>query len=223
MPGQADADDAAYQQAAALFQQMLGTTADPATLAAKPQALAGGASPQDLCRQAAHSDAAKAAVNGFYRDVLGVDADPGVLANVEAALGAGQPQAQAEAALRPQFAQLASAEASIQALYQQVLGRDADLGGLTANTAALAGGATPDQLRSGLAHSDEAGRDLNVFYQEVLGRNADAGGLANFENAPAGGLPLACPPCWREGWQQCLSSSFVLQCPQMQARLQAFS
>lgn len=83
------ADDAAHQQAADLFQQMLGQAADPATLVAEQQALADGASLQDVRQLVAHSDAAASAVNGFYRDVLGTSADQQALANVEAALGAG--------------------------------------------------------------------------------------------------------------------------------------
>ena len=190
VPGQTSADDAAHEQAATLFQQMLGTGADPATLAAEQQALAGGASPQDLRQVVAHSDAAAAAINGFYRDVLGVDADPQALANVETALGAGQSLAQAEAAMRPQFAQSATAAASIQALYQGVAGRAAGAGELATSEDALAHGQSLDQMRSVLLNSGTASapaKQVNALYQQVLGRDADLGGLAANEAALAGG------------------------------------
>lgn len=184
------ADEAARQQASDLFQQMLGQAGDPGTLAAEQAALASGASLQDVRQLVAHSDTAAAAINGFYRDVLGMDADPAALANVQTALAAGQSLAQAEAALRPQFAHSATAAASIQALYQGVAGRAAGAGELATSEDALAAGQSLDQMRSVLLNSSTASapaQQVNALYRQVLGRDADLGGLALSEAALAGG------------------------------------
>ena len=56
-----------------------------------------------------------------------------------------------------------NAQSQIRADYQQILGRDADPAGLAAWEQAVAQGATPDQVRSGMAHSAEAADDTVEF------------------------------------------------------------
>jgi hypothetical protein len=75
--------------------------------------------------------------------------------------------------------------------YQQVLGRNADSGGLAAYEDALAAGNTLANLRTMLAQSPEAQNDLNQLYLQVLGRDGDNGGLDTYTSLLAQGGSLA--------------------------------
>jgi len=67
----------------------------------------------------------------------------------------------------------------VSSLYQGLLGRPADAGGLAYWTARLDTGATRTQVAQGIAGSDEAlSRDVQLFYQALLGRPAEAAGLS---------------------------------------------
>ena len=81
-------------------------------------------------------------------------------------------------------------------LYQAVLGRAPDAGGLNSSVAMLASGASSTQLEAALLGSAEyygnAGGTnagfVMALYQTVLGRKADAPGAQNFEQELAGGV-----------------------------------
>jgi hypothetical protein len=87
----------------------------------------------------------------------------------------------------------------VEALYQTVLGRAADPGGLRSGVAFLVGGGTVEQLGVMIAGSPEftarsGGSDagfLGQRYQDVLHRAIDAGGQAFWEKALAGGSTRA--------------------------------
>jgi hypothetical protein len=67
------------------------------------------------------------------------------------------------------------------ALYQSVLGRDADDSGLSTYQAQLSAGTSRGTVAEELLSSAEYRRDLIAsYYQQYLGRPADAGGLATF-------------------------------------------
>ena len=83
-----------------------------------------------------------------------------------------------------------SGSAESEALYQQVLGRAGDPGGVAYYTSALGDGATPAQVARSLATGAEAQTDLNDLYESVLGRPADSEGLASYTDALATGTSL---------------------------------
>src|SRR5439155_18753112 len=84
----------------------------------------------------------------------------------------------------------------IEELYQDYLGRTADTGGLDNDLAALAAGATTDQVKLGILGSDEyfarAGGTMNGFiaalYRDVLGRSGSASEIQGWIQTAAAGL-----------------------------------
>jgi len=75
-------------------------------------------------------------------------------------------------------------------LYQDILGRDPDPGGLASWTTALKNGGSLQDVRDAFANSPEAQGDLTLIYNAELGRAPDPGGLAAFTGALAGGASL---------------------------------
>lgn len=66
-------------------------------------------------------------------------------------------------------------------LYEDILGRAPDSGGLNSWLAALSSGTTRTQVAFGIVDSLESGTDyLNYLYQGCLGRPVDSGGLATW-------------------------------------------
>jgi hypothetical protein len=99
---------------------------------------------------------------------------------------------------RPQIERLedrtllsAASQALVGQMYQDLLQRPADAGGLANWTAALDHNASPSQVALDLAESPEA-RALQVqsLYQQFLHRAADPAGLAGFTQALAAGQTL---------------------------------
>jgi len=77
---------------------------------------------------------------------------------------------------------------TVNQLYQQVLGRNADPQGLATFTGNLSSGRMNlSQVRSALAYSDEARYTINGLYQRYLCRNADPQGLSTFSSQLANG------------------------------------
>ncbi|MCR6491766.1 FG-GAP-like repeat-containing protein [Cellulomonas sp. P24] len=75
-------------------------------------------------------------------------------------------------------------EAVVKALYQDVLGRGVDPGGLSTWTSTLAGGMSTPQLATVLATSREYAQETVVRdYQQVLGRAPDPGGMSTWTAA----------------------------------------
>lgn len=79
---------------------------------------------------------------------------------------------------------------TINALYEQVLGRAVDPEGSATHSALLAQGATADMIGRLLAQSLESQNNLNLLYLQILGRPADTGGLATFTALLASGTKL---------------------------------
>jgi Domain of unknown function (DUF4214) len=65
-------------------------------------------------------------------------------------------------------------------LYNDILGRAPDAGGLAVWTAALANGESLQNVRAAFAGSAEAQGDLTLTYNQELGRTPDVGGLASW-------------------------------------------
>lgn len=79
---------------------------------------------------------------------------------------------------------LADAQAITSKLYQDMLGRPVDQGGLTSWSAAMVGGMKPAQVATGLATSAEyAYAAVDRAYRDVLGRAPDATGIATWTAA----------------------------------------
>src|SRR5207244_2667502 len=69
-------------------------------------------------------------------------------------------------------------QAFVNQVYQDLLGRDAEQGGLLTWTSALAGGASRAQVAAAIESSPEARTDaLNEVYHRYLGRGLDPTGL----------------------------------------------
>jgi Domain of unknown function (DUF4214) len=75
---------------------------------------------------------------------------------------------------------LGDQRAAIATIYQQVLGREPDNGGLGAYSESIQNGRISLlQVRRELAYSGESDQNINKIYQQILGRNVDANGLRN--------------------------------------------
>ncbi len=85
------------------------------------------------------------------------------------------------AGLRAMIGGSGEATAVVNALYQAVLGRGADAGGVANAQAAIAGGAMLTQLVAGMAKSAEEGARLSAAYQAAAGQAPGAAGLATME------------------------------------------
>jgi hypothetical protein len=79
---------------------------------------------------------------------------------------------------------LADAQAITRKLYRDMLGRDADAGGVNGWSTAMVGGMPPAQVATGLATSAEyAYAAVDRAYRDVLGRAPDASGIATWTSA----------------------------------------
>ncbi|HLY44315.1 MAG TPA: Ig-like domain-containing protein [Stellaceae bacterium] len=88
----------------------------------------------------------------------------------------------------PSTADIVTAE--LTDLYQEVLNRNPDAGGLATYTAAIDAGTSLDSIRTTIAQSPEAQDDLNQLYLQIFGRNGDPGGLATYTAELIGGASL---------------------------------
>ncbi len=157
----------------------------------------------------------QASVQRLYEGLLGRAADPGGLAQFSGLAAASGDAAVATAILgSPEFAALHGAPAGmsdtqlVTLLYQRLLGRAPDAGGLASHVAALQGGAASGDVAAGIADSGEArardadltsnlwvpdptGAAVTALYETAFDRAPDEGGLAQFTNGLQGGLTLA--------------------------------
>jgi hypothetical protein len=78
------------------------------------------------------------------------------------------------------------AQIRIGVLYDEVLGRPADGGGLATYMALLANGGSLSEVRSIVAHSPEAAGDLVPLFQDILGRPPGAAELIGMEDLLTG-------------------------------------
>ncbi len=168
-----------------LYQSVLGRAADPSGLAALLGEIAGGASLATLQGQLAGTPEAANALAAQFANVTGGGAaSPGWVAAMQANLANGW-------TLGTVGGWLSNESASIDGLYQSVLGRRADPAGLAADLNAAAAGASLTQLAIGLSQSAEAASGIDAAYQSVLRRAADPAGLATAQTIMASGGGLA--------------------------------
>jgi hypothetical protein len=146
----------------------------------------------------AHSDAEATALR-LFQGVLGRDADAeGAKAFVGAVNNGTSLSDIANTFLKSSEYSDVVNTADINELYQALLGRDAEEGGLQNWQAALAGGVSLADIAATIAVSSEAqtldesnGEFVSNLYTSVLGREAEEGGLQNWVSALYNGLSRA--------------------------------
>ena len=106
------------------------------------------------------------------------------LTNAESALASGMPLASLEAPWR------AAAEAAVTGLYQSILGRQPDPGGLASFSEAMLFGTTAQQARQIIATSAEASGDISTSIQEYVGITPTSTELTQLEQWLVNGLSL---------------------------------
>ena len=127
-------------------------------------------------------------VQRAYREVLNRPADPeGLRTYRDRVMHQGWSERQViEQLQRSSEARGTDADAAINRAYREVLGRDADPGGLAHYRAKWRAGWTQGQIRDDLRRSHE-GRDSHIrnsitrAYRDILGREPDPDGYANYE------------------------------------------
>ncbi len=158
------------------------------------------------------ADTVQASVQRLYEGLLGRAGDTGGLVQFTAIAAASGTSAVADAILgSPEFAQAHGAPAGLSdtgfvtLLYNGLLGRAPDAGGLASHVAALEGGASQGSVAAGIADTVEArahfatatanvwvpdatGALVTELYQTAFGHAPDLGGLALFTSALQGGL-----------------------------------
>jgi hypothetical protein len=173
----------------------LGRLADDDQTQAFADLLEAGASRATVARFVVGSRAFRVALlDSRFEAYLGRSADRGAIAAFEPALARGRRVAvEASIVGSPEYFAVAGgdAEAFIDAVYVDVLGRTPDAGGKQAFLAALDRGATRGQVARALLDSAE-GRAALVrdLYGDLLRRRADAGGLRFWTARLAEGVRL---------------------------------
>ena len=124
-------------------------------------------------------------VQGLYHTLLHRNADAGGLAGFTSLLASGATVAQVEDILlaSPEYFQVAGGTNAgfVEALYSDLLHRQADAAGAAVWQADLNNGQSRDQVAAGFLNTQEAETvELRSLYQECLHRPADVSGLAGF-------------------------------------------
>lgn len=123
-------------------------------------------------------------VKNEYLQLLGRSADLAGLNNWLNAMRQGLSHQQLDASFLSSQEFMASRNSSaswVNSLYQILLGRSADAGGLNTWLNALQQGWTPYQVAYAVAASGERGSiQIAAYYQQYLGRSADSAGLASW-------------------------------------------
>jgi len=172
----------------ALYQVVLNRPIDASSLQTWEQALANGTSRTALATAVLGSKEAETdELQNFYQQLLHRPADPAGLAAFLQELQQGTPGVQVIAALAgsAEYAQDAGADANqiyISHLYQDLLDRPADAGGLNLLTSALDDGTLTRQAAAQaiLTSNEYRVDEVQRLYQTYLKRPADAGGLTMF-------------------------------------------
>lgn len=152
----------------------LNRAADPAGLAAHVANLEAGASPGEVASGILNSPEHHSRVlSGLYQTYLHREPDPAGLANFTGAMksGLGEDQVAAAILASKEFGAGLTDEQFVQALYAQVLGRDAHIDGLNSATDALHRGVSREVLALTFLESRERSATLaGDLYQNILGR-----------------------------------------------------
>ena len=93
------------------------------------------------------------------------------------------------------------AQGDLNGIYQQVLGRDADTGGLSTYQSSLASGTSLDQVRGIIAHSPESANDQTNLFDALIGREPGIAELLGMEDQ------LATPGTSQSSLESALASS----------------
>jgi hypothetical protein len=190
----------------ALYRDLLGRDIDPTGRTTLIQALAQGASREQVAATLLGSDEYGAVqVGALYQRFLHRAPDALGAATFEAALRngirdeeviadiLGSPEYYVPAVgLDPAAAPAAQLRAYISALYQRVLGRAPDDSGLSVWVSFLqAGGSRADAARAFWESAEHRGLEVDTFYATYLHRAADADGRAVWVNALLAGMTEA--------------------------------
>ena len=164
-----------------IYQQVLGRTADPGGLATYTDAIATGTSFADIRNTLAYSGEATNDIVYKFEVATGAAPSAGWIAELQQCLSAGWSQSDVAN-------WLTSVTGTVQGMYQQVLGRAADPGGLATYADAIATGTSFAEVQAALASGVEAYNDIMLDYQIVLNRNANAGEEASLQTQLGQGL-----------------------------------
>jgi fibronectin type 3 domain-containing protein len=188
---------------AQVYQDLLGRNVDPSGLASWAGYLDANASanrdPAGVRALVVQSIEASPeyltrAIENFYTVYLGRGADPFGLNSFLTFLNQGGALQQVQAAILGSgeyFARAGGTAAGfLNAVYRDVLSRSVDLQGSALWNAALAGGASRQQVATTILNSSEAQGDaIQSFFAQYLHRSADAFGLTSFLAAMQQGVP----------------------------------
>lgn len=176
-----------------LYVDLLHRTPDPGGLNTFLLLMNTGAS----CSQVAYDIATSSEyrtdlVNNYYEKYLGRAPDPGGLSLWVGDLNAGASDESVQAGILGSDEYYSDSGGApigfVTALYQALLGRAPDPGGLASWESQLAAGVSRTALASGILNSNEYRIDLvNGYYQALLGRAGDPGGLSFWVNQLARG------------------------------------
>lgn len=172
-----------------LYQDILGRSADSSGLGYWLTQLSAGASPTQVAYAIATSNEYRTDfIQADYQAFLGRSPDPGGLATWLAAFASGATDEQVDAGIlgSSEFFSDSGGTGSgfINAVYQDLLGRPADPGGMSTWSAALGSGMSRTQVAYAIDTSNEARSDtVQFFYQLLLNRPADPGGLSTWAGA----------------------------------------
>jgi len=170
----------------ALYEDLLGRAPDSAGLNNWLAAMSSGASTTQVAYAIASSTENRTNfIQADYQAFLGRPADPGGISTWLAAFNAGATDEQVDAGILGSaefFSDSGSTNSGfVNAVYQDLLGRPADPGGLSAWTTALSNGVTRTQVAYGIDTSNESRTDIvEALYQFLLNRPADPGGLSTW-------------------------------------------
>ncbi len=180
---------------AKLYQDVLGRPADPSGLASWSSFLsAGNSRAQMVLDLEASQEYRNDEVDHVYTTLLQRPPDPPGLGQWSAALAAGLTIEQMEADIvgSPEYYQNrggSTTEGFLTALYQDILQRTPDAGGLSAFTQAMRNGASRTQVASVLLQSTEFLQDdVEGAYELFLARSADPASLNGWVAAMQAGL-----------------------------------
>jgi hypothetical protein len=177
----------------AVYEDLLGRAPDPGGLASWEGQLAAGVSDEQVAYDIATSPERHSDVVQFYYDaLLGRPADPGGLASWVGLLNSGgSDQSVLEGIMGSAefYAHVGGTpSAFVTALYEDLLGRGPDAGGLASWVGAVNAGVSRGAVVAGFLYSSEGEtRFVEGEYASLLDRPADPGGLATWVSKIAGG------------------------------------
>lgn len=185
--------------------------------AAQPAAVSPAYMPPQAMATPAPASGPSNDVNDLFKRYLGRDADAGGLEYYSGLLNSGamslkditkditnSPEGRSYASSQPQYSlhnyggysdQYANAtnnpEQTVKTIFQDVLGRDVDEGGLKYYSDMIRQGASPSDIYNDVSGSKEAYANSTIkgYFQDILGREPDQGGLDYYKGQILSGRP----------------------------------